>query len=279
MQLEIEDFAESIREIDGSKDPLAVQNFEPAGKPCPQCMRDMTRATLEIGGHALGGVFLHCTTHGLWVPRDAMTAAFARASRRGGFRGRGATTGARGFGGPTTPADTASFVANMPSAHSGMSGAIASIASAFAPGAPASSGLAISHWEARRPRAHTLFVSAHRDRQLACPACKTTLAYQGDRWACTGCAGLFVESEALVAMIREMALVPWEMPVVTGSPGERRCPICSTAMQVELLEGVAIDRCASHGVWFDDHELEATLHHASAPPTGLGAWLRRLFGR
>jgi hypothetical protein len=42
---------------------------------------------------------------------------------------------------------------------------------------------------------------------------------------------------------------------------------------------VTIDRCDIHGVWFDDHALEQTLLHASAPHHGLGAWLKRLFGR
>jgi len=44
-----------------------------------------------------------------------------------------------------------------------------------------------------------------------------------------------------------------------------------------VLEGVTIDRCDVHGVWFDDRELEQTLHHSSAPPHGLVAWLKRLF--
>ena len=48
-------------------------------------------------------------------------------------------------------------------------------------------------------------------------------------------------------------------------------------MIVELLEGVTIDRCAGHGVWFDDSELQAALHHASAEPTGLGGWIKQLF--
>lgn len=50
-------------------------------------------------------------------------------------------------------------------------------------------------------------------------------------------------------------------------------------MIVEVLEGVTIDRCDVHGVWFDDPELEQALHHSSAPPDGLVAWLKRLFRR
>jgi Zn-finger nucleic acid-binding protein len=158
-----------------------------------------------------------------------------------------------------------------------MSGAMAGIASAFGGGGPASGGLAISHWKQHRPRAHTLFVSAHKDVKLDCPACRVPLAYHGDRWACGTCRGLFVENEALVALVREMALAPWELPALAGRPGDRACPICKTPLIVEVLEGVTIDRCDVHGVWFDDRELEQALHHSSAPPDGLVAWLKRLF--
>jgi hypothetical protein len=172
------------------------------------------------------------------------------------------------------------MVANMPSGH-GMTGALTSIASAFGSGA-ADRGLAISQWGQNRPRAHTLFVSAHKDVALACPACNVPLAYQGDRWSCATCHGLFVETEALVAMVCEMALAPWEMPAVAGKPGDSACPICKTCespMVVEELEGVTIDRCDIHGVWFHDHQLEQALLHASAPHHGIGHWLKRLFGR
>jgi len=278
MLLDPDDFADSIREIDGSEDPLDVSSTGGSNARCPQCTQPMTTCTIQLGSHALAGGFLRCTTHGLWVPRDAMTAAFARASRRGGT-GRGTTsTGPRGFS-QSNVNTTAAAVANMPSAHSGMSGAMAGIASAFGTGAPASSGLAISQWQHHRPRAHTLFVSAHKDRTLSCPACFVALAYQGDRWACSSCSGLFVENEALVAMVREMALTAWEMPAPSGKEGSRPCPICKTAMIVELLEAVPIDRCADHGVWFDNHELEQTLHHAASHEHGLGAWLKRLFSR
>jgi Zn-finger nucleic acid-binding protein len=228
---------------------------------------------------------LHCANDGVWFPRDAMTAVFARVSRRGGFRGLGATS-ASSAGGMHGVSGSATFsvqaVGNMPSGHGGMSAAMAGIANAFGGGSPASSGLAISHWSANRPRVHTLFVSAHKDRTLGCPACKldAKLAYQGDRWVCATCAGSYIETAALAAMIEEMALKPWVVPPVSGKPGDRACPICATPMIVELLEGVTIDRCATHGVWFDDTELQAALVHASSPGSGgMGSWIKQLFHR
>ena len=280
MFLDAEDFARSIREIDGSTDALAITDAGAAGKGCPRCGNELSHCTLALGGRTLDGAFLRCAHQGIWVPRDAMTAAFAHANRHGGGRGLGVTHSARGYSGSGGGgADGASIIANMPSAHAGMSGAMSSIANAFGGGAPATSGLAISNWQPHRPRVHTVFVSAYKDQRLACPACaNAALAYGGDRWTCTTCAGAFVENEPLVAMISEMALGPWELPSPTGAPGELTCPICATPMHAETIEGVATARCAAHGVWFAAQDLEHALHHASAPAHGLKAWLRRLFG-
>jgi Zn-finger nucleic acid-binding protein/ribosomal protein S27AE len=274
-----DDVVASVQELDGSDDALEVHDATPAKAACPRCRGAMSTCGLKIGSLALTGTFLRCASDGIWFPRDAMTAMFARVSRRGGFRGFGA--GSSNAGGVRGPASSGgAMVSNMPSGHGGMSGAMAGIANAFGGGSPASSGLAISHWGNNRPRVHTLFVSAHKDRQLGCPSCTNTkLAYQGDRWACTACAGSFVENAGLAAMVEEMALRPWTLPPVSGAPGERACPICATAMIVELLEAVTIDRCAEHGVWFDDTELQAALHHASAEPTGLAGWVKHLFHR
>lgn len=281
MQLSPDDLAESIREIDGSTDAITISAGEASDRKCPHCSAPMTTCEVAIGSLEIRGGLLHCAGHGLWVPRKALTGAFARASRRGGFAGRGATSGVTSrFGSSGGGTDAAAIIGNMPSGHSGMSGAMASIANAFGGGAAASSGLAISHWQNRRPRVHTIYVSAHKDKPLACPACKQPLAYWGDRWRCASCPGLFVETEALVAMVCEMVNAPWEMPPLTGTAGERVCAVCETSMTVDVLEGVTVDRCTTaHGVWFDELELERVLHHASTPPRGLGAWIKRLFSR
>lgn len=44
--------------------------------------------------------------------------------------------------------------------------------------------------------------------------------------------------------------------------GERLCPICQTAMAVEVTQGVNIDVCAQHGIWLDSGELPAMLSAA-----------------
>lgn len=279
MLIGTDDIAAAIHELDGSSEPLALVDDRPAEAACPRCRAPMVTCALRLGSLDLPDRFLHCTHDGIWFPRDAMTALFARVSRRGGFRGLGAVGGGGG-GERGTASSGGAMVANMPSGHGGMSGAMTSIQNAFGGSAAASSGLTISRWQDRRPRVHTLFVSAHKDRRLGCPSCEeTALDYAGDRWTCATCAGSFVENAALAAMIMEMSHQPWNVPPVSGAPGERACPICNAAMLVEVLEAVTIDRCVAHGVWFDDTELQTALHHVSGDPQGIGGWLRRLFHR
>ncbi len=130
--------------------------------------------------------------------------------------------------------------------------------------------------EKRSPR--PMFGTAYRDQRLACPACEHALGYTAGRWGCTECLGVFVEDAALATMVAAMTSDPWELPELTGAAGQRACPICAAKMIVEPLEGVTVDRCAGHGVWFDPHELASALAHTTEPaPRGLRAWLRSLF--
>ena len=82
-----------------------------------------------------------------------------------------------------------------------------------------------------------------------------------------------------------MAVEPVEQVDVFRSPpvapaagtviGKRECPVCALAMSVEASDGVTIDRCADHGIWFDGGELAAVLEHAGMH--SLRGWLKRLF--
>jgi Zn-finger nucleic acid-binding protein len=261
-----DDFGQSIHELTGAEAPVAIADAQPAAKPCPKCTREMSSCEVTVGKLALKGRFMRCDRDGIWIPRDAMTAVFARASRsRPGITSSG--------GGLSMPAPYSG------SGSGGMTGAMSSIGRAFGAG-PATSKLAIGQWRNDRPRVHTLFVSAHKDKTLGCPVCKETrLEFAGDRWACTTCAGCFVEDAALAAMVMEMTNAPWEPPPVAGAGSDRPCPVCAKLMVVEVLEAVTIDRCAPHGVWFDDTELQTALHHASEPKGGVGSWIKRLFHR
>ena len=45
----------------------------------------------------------------------------------------------------------------------------------------------------------------------------------------------------------------------TVPSGQRPCPICGDAMQVEMMSGASIDVCGKHGVWLDNGELPKIL--------------------
>jgi hypothetical protein len=267
MLMPTSDFEAAIHEIDHACGPLRFEDARDAGKPCPCCPRVMSVSTVSIGSIPLSEPMLRCAQDGLWVSQAGLAAVFAQLSRHVRIGRGGVTSHDPGVYAPVT--------------SGGLAAAMQSIHDAFGRSGPASAGLAISRWHDTKPRVHTLFVSAYKDRRLGCPSCKEVeLDYRGERWECETCRGSFVENAALTAMVTDMTNGPWELPVVDGKPGERGCPMCGAAMLVEVLEAVTIDRCPTHGVWFDDHELQDALHHASTgSPTSIGGWLKRLFHR
>ena len=40
----------------------------------------------------------------------------------------------------------------------------------------------------------------------------------------------------------------------------KRCPSCGKAMENDTFEGIIVDRCVSHGIWFDNEELHSIAH-------------------
>lgn len=46
-----------------------------------------------------------------------------------------------------------------------------------------------------------------------------------------------------------------ELPEMEDDP-VKSCPICHKEMSKDSLNGVIVDRCVSHGIWFDKGELE-----------------------
>lgn len=252
--------ATSLTEIDGIADPIEVRDPTPDTVKCPRCEQTMQMISLQRGAHMVPGRFHYCSRDGVCVPREVLVASYARSM---GHVRTQVSPGAR--------SGVGNAYMNM-----GPGNAIAfrAVRDAFQQSAPA-----IGTYELPRPLVHTLFVSAFRGMRLECPVCSTQLEFAGDRWACTKCAGTFVEDAALVAMISDILHRAWEMPAPAGTDGERRCPVCAKAMAVEAFEGVSTDRCVGHGTWFDDQELQAALLHAGDPPSHLGGWLQKIFRR
>lgn len=260
IMLAAKDFTAACEDVAGIDLALEVHAGTPTETPCPRCGVSLVNATVSLGEKTLKSRFLSCERDGLWCAPGVLTGVFAIIGRRFGGHGvpsSGASraTGATGLDGLPVPQHRA-----------------------------ASSGLAISQWHDKpRKRPPTVTpVNMYRDQVLACPACSSPsreLAFAGDRWSCAGCAGAYVERGALEALVEEMANQPYELAAPSGEVGARACPVCTEAMIVEKLgESTTIDRCAKHGVWFDEHELQTALVEVGIPgKTGLVGWLKRLF--
>jgi hypothetical protein len=131
-----------------------------------------------------------------------------------------------------------------------------------------------------------------RDGRPRCPACTdehalVPHAHHARRVACEHCHGELVPTAEVEDMISQLEVEPFTMPA--GAPGERTCPCCTAKLARVELFGIAVDRCAEHGVWFDSRELTFVLESASgvdprliaqapAGERGLFARLLSLFG-
>jgi hypothetical protein len=213
---------------------VRVEDDTPTQHACPRCAGSLRSCGVYVGGEPLPQDIWHCKQHGLWLGGGMLADALASVGRRE-HRGRGQ---GRMYG-----------------------------------GAGGGGYTVLKWWEKPRPMVHTLFKSTLAGQPLTCPACNATLVLRGMLWTCDD-HGVFVENAALETMVTEMTHRPWQLAAATGSPGERRCPACAQPLVVEPLEGVTVDRCAAHGLWFDPTELATALDHAVEPAHG---WFRRLF--
>lgn len=258
MMLGAADFRRACEEDAGAPLTVAfVDAHDDAALACPRCTRPLQASRVELGGDAYKTELWRCDGDGVWIDVDALVGLLAVVARKHGRAGhRGLSDGSRT--GPRIGPN------GLPVTRY----------------AVASASLRISGWwdhpHQRPPRPPA--IDPYAGRTLRCPACGGALAFAGDRWGCATCHGVFVQAAALAELVSEMTGQPWELPASTGAPTERACPVCEAALRGEVIEGVTIDRCAEHGLWFDEAELGAVLEHAGEPARGLGAWLRRLFG-
>ncbi len=252
------DFVASCADLANLDIELAHRETTPTKvpRPCPRCERTLTATEVELAPVNVRVYALRCERHGLWFKNAAITRAFALISRRTG-----------GHGGPYYEMGGRVGLDGLPvSRHGGSAG-----------------GLAISNWHTRKRRRTPTAspVNLYRDQHLACPRCESgaELRFFGDRYQCESCAGTFVQNAALESMVMDMSGELWDLPAPTGTGGTRGCPICRSAMLVEDIEKVPIDRCTEHGLWFDPSELRVMLERASGEfePRGVRAWLKKLF--
>lgn len=124
-----------------------------------------------------------------------------------------------------------------------------------------------SHRHRRRVRS-SFRVPVYRDSFFRCPRCRTELEAAGRARGCRGCRGVWIEEATLIEMVRAMhngaetAGLQFHDRAGDGLP----CPSCGDGMAPVTLETIDVDRCGTHGVWFDADELEGALHRAGLRP-------------
>ena len=98
--------------------------------------------------------------------------------------------------------------------------------------------------------------------------------------ACKACHGVWVSEPEIERRLRERCRTDPGPLVFSDGPGPvLPCPVCWDPMAPRSLEGVPVDRCGKHGVWFDVDELERAMRAAQArvpvPPPPVSAAPRR----
>ena len=98
----------------------------------------------------------------------------------------------------------------------------------------------------------------NRDEFPICPDCGVALEPYGTRLGCDRCGGTLVTEVELVEMMHALdgettsRTLAWP---TTRHPSRRKCPRCAAMMSGARMEGVAVERCDLHGIWFDHGEL------------------------
>ncbi|MDQ3333724.1 MAG: zf-TFIIB domain-containing protein [Myxococcota bacterium] len=103
---------------------------------------------------------------------------------------------------------------------------------------------------------------------IHCPRCRQAELTGGDMRHCMQCKGSWVPEETLHAHISAMTAevkprVEW---TVTHQRIGLPCAVCKHTMETLLLFQIAVDRCHSHGVWFDKDELAEVLRRSTIKP-------------
>lgn len=84
---------------------------------------------------------------------------------------------------------------------------------------------------------------------MRCPACPD--ASLDKHGSCRSCGGVWLSEE----LVRERLPIAF----TGGGYSERHCPACDETMDEPLIFDIPIDRCATHGMWFDKAELDQVI--------------------
>jgi hypothetical protein len=119
-----------------------------------------------------------------------------------------------------------------------------------------------------------------------CPSCKAPLRTFRTRLVCDACEGMLAPLDDLATAIEDITGVSPSFDYEDAAPGKRACPACLEVMDtLKLLVHLdgelvspkpTLDRCMTHGLWFDTDELAVVFEKArAAHPGGSGAHVRK----
>ncbi len=111
---------------------------------------------------------------------------------------------------------------------------------------------------------------------MKCPHCQHTLITleysEIEIDYCVSCHGIWLDSGELGWLLEREGgsdeLIDAMLPARTGERG-RRCPICQKKMGKVTIKDVLLDRCADHGLWFDERELQDIIKMSGGRLAGL----------
>lgn len=119
--------------------------------------------------------------------------------------------------------------------------------------------------------------------RVTCPRCEDPAlsprrALHVEHLSCAACGGLWFERSAFAELAAHIDL-PFEEPLgepVVSALAAPPCPRCRTALsRRQLADGLFIDVCVEHGIWFDIDELTPTLDRlAELADRDRSAWAR-----
>ncbi|MBA2539654.1 MAG: zf-TFIIB domain-containing protein [Deltaproteobacteria bacterium] len=123
-------------------------------------------------------------------------------------------------------------------------------------------------------------MTAYRDDELSCPACRATLRAFAGRHVCDKCYGMLLDLTDLATAIRDMTSLDATFEFHDEQPGKRSCPKCHSQMstlklRISLDDEIekprpTLDRCPEHGLWFDKDELAAVFEKVAGKGLGGG---------
>ncbi|OGQ98776.1 MAG: hypothetical protein A2284_11255 [Deltaproteobacteria bacterium RIFOXYA12_FULL_61_11] len=102
---------------------------------------------------------------------------------------------------------------------------------------------------------------------MICPVCRgetlVTLEFRGSELEfCPTCRGVWLGFDQRTAFGSSLDAVGSAPPDPTSGERPRSCPQCGKRMEKlrsEVTTAIRLDRCAKHGIWFDNGELRAIL--------------------